>query len=255
MLLNGGKKKKKKQKTSSQIPWYCAVFLPQICTWQPSWVKPSWSAIKSWRTRCSRCTSTMKSRCRRSRYRSAQTHILSWPRTGLHIIMLINVWQSCISQLIRHVSLTKFNTVKRLLARNLDYFTLALLERASGSISQTLDHVNAAFRTVHRPPFLTRTRDRCWYELNHTKYTAIDDVWFHIIMISFLLTSTSFRLNICSIFATDRRKCGYALTLWKHNQRFKNPNIKVMHPPPPALSLQSNMGKQLLLWCTRTQLI
>lgn len=48
---------------------YCV--LSQICTWQLSWVKPSWSAIRSWRTRCSRCTSTMKSRCRKSRYRPA----------------------------------------------------------------------------------------------------------------------------------------------------------------------------------------
>lgn len=44
-------------------------FNSQISTWQQSWGRLFWRGTKSWRILCSRCTSLMRSRCMRSRYK------------------------------------------------------------------------------------------------------------------------------------------------------------------------------------------
>lgn len=48
----------------------CSSFVPsafQTCTWLRSWGRRCWSATKSWRTPCSRCTPPTRSKCRKSR--------------------------------------------------------------------------------------------------------------------------------------------------------------------------------------------
>lgn len=48
----------------------CSSFVPsafQTCIWPRSWGRRCWSATKSWRTPCSRCTPPTRSKCKKSR--------------------------------------------------------------------------------------------------------------------------------------------------------------------------------------------